>query len=145
LQRNPVGEYCTLGSVRGVPGNRRPHREDSPRNGIAMSVYTSKVDAWLIAIILGAGAVVVARAMLRAPRPGGWVIAAFLLLLCVGLPLWLFLSTRYHPHRYGPAGALRPVSLAHPAARDYSRHTDTQSAFQSCTLARSAAHRLWSW
>jgi membrane protein YdbS with pleckstrin-like domain len=61
------------------------------------SIYASKIDAWLVTVMaLGALAALVACAiLLSAPVPHGWVIAVPLLVITVGLPIWLFTTTRY--------------------------------------------------
>lgn len=61
-----------------------------------MSVYTSKIDSWLLAVLLGvAGACVFEGVRMVNARPSGWMGAVFLVLVGIGFPLWLLLSTRY--------------------------------------------------
>lgn len=61
------------------------------------TVYRSKVDAWLVAIL----AIAMASSLLGAittfstQTPATWVLAAFIAVVGVGLPLWLLLSTHY--------------------------------------------------
>nr|AAK28611.1 hypothetical protein [uncultured bacterium] len=61
------------------------------------TVYRSKTYLWLI--VLFAIAMIAslsgALVMLSTGTPTAWVVAAFITLVGVGLPLWLLLSTRY--------------------------------------------------
>lgn len=61
-------------------------------------VFQSKVDAWLVAVLLFA-AVATIMALLpfldQPTSPSTWITVAFSLLLTLGLPLWLFLTTDY--------------------------------------------------
>ena len=61
------------------------------------TVYRSKTDAWLLAVL--AIAIIVslfaALTILSAGSPAAWAIAAFTAIIGAGLPLWLLLSTRY--------------------------------------------------
>lgn len=64
---------------------------------VAVTVYRSKVDAWLVAII--AVAVIASLSGAIEAASGGsvrsWALAAFIAAIGVCLPLWLLLSTRY--------------------------------------------------
>lgn len=58
-------------------------------------VFRSKIDAWLLTVLLASVAVVV-FAVLHVLRAGaGWFAPLVLFLLGAGLPLWLLVSTRY--------------------------------------------------
>ena len=61
------------------------------------TVYQSKVDAWLVAVlaIAMASSLFGAVTALSASMPVTWAIAAFIAVLGVGLPLWLLFSTHY--------------------------------------------------
>ncbi|MBL8309527.1 MAG: PH domain-containing protein [Burkholderiales bacterium] len=61
------------------------------------TVYRSKTDAWLLAVLAIAMAASIFGAFMTfaAGSPAAWAISLFTLLLGVGLPLWLVLSTRY--------------------------------------------------
>ncbi len=61
------------------------------------SVYASKIDAWLVAVLL----VVMAACgfalvqALAVSSPAAWLTAAFIAGTGIGLPLWLLRTTRY--------------------------------------------------
>ncbi|MDT4834616.1 Bacterial PH domain protein [compost metagenome] len=61
------------------------------------TVYRSKIDAWLIAVL--AIAIVVslfaALTVLSVRSPMAWAVAAFTAIIGTGLPLWLLFSTHY--------------------------------------------------
>lgn len=61
------------------------------------TVYRSKIDAWLLAVLALAMAVslVVTFMTFSAGSPVAWLVAAVTSGIGVGLPLWLLLSTRY--------------------------------------------------
>jgi hypothetical protein len=61
------------------------------------TVYRSKIDAWLLAVLALAMAVslVVTFMTFSAGSPVAWLVAAVTVGIGVGLPLWLLLSTRY--------------------------------------------------
>ena len=61
------------------------------------TVYRSKIDAWLLAVLALAMAVslVVTFMTFSAGSPVAWLVAAVTAGIGVGLPLWLLLSTRY--------------------------------------------------
>ena len=61
------------------------------------TVYRSKIDAWLLAVLALAMAVslVVTFMTFSAGSPVAWLVAAVTVGVGVGLPLWLLLSTRY--------------------------------------------------
>lgn len=61
------------------------------------TLYRSKTDLWLIALLAIAmiASVFGALVMLSTGTPTAWVVAAFIIIVGVGLPLWLLLSTRY--------------------------------------------------
>ena len=61
------------------------------------TVYRSKIDAWLLAVLALAMAVslVVTFMTFSAGSPLAWLVAAVTVGIGVGLPLWLLLSTRY--------------------------------------------------
>ena len=61
------------------------------------TVYRSKIDAWLLAVVAVAMAVslVVTFTTFTAGSPVAWLVAAVTVGIGVGLPLWLLLSTRY--------------------------------------------------
>ena len=60
-------------------------------------VYRSKTDVWLIALLAVAmiASLSGALVMLSMGTPAAWVVAGFIAIVGVGLPLWLLLSTRY--------------------------------------------------
>lgn len=62
-----------------------------------VTVYRSKIDAWLLAVLALAMAVslVVTFMTFSAGSPVAWLVAAVTVGIGVGLPLWLLLSTRY--------------------------------------------------
>lgn len=62
-----------------------------------VTVYRSKTDAWLVALLAAAMAVSLyaAFAVVSAGSPSTWWVAALTAGLGVGLPLWLLLSTHY--------------------------------------------------
>jgi hypothetical protein len=60
--------------------------------------FRSKIDAWLLIVLVAASAVAVlsAGALLAVTGGGGaWLLAIAIVLLGAGLPLWVLLSTRY--------------------------------------------------
>lgn len=61
------------------------------------SSYASKVDSWLAVIMVAAAlaALGACAVLLAAPVPGGWIVAVTLLAVTVGLPLWIYSTTRY--------------------------------------------------
>jgi hypothetical protein len=61
------------------------------------TVYRSKTDLWLIALFAIAiiASLSGAFVMLSTRTPVAWMVAAFIAIVGVGLPLWLLLSTRY--------------------------------------------------
>lgn len=61
------------------------------------TVYRSKIDAWLVALLGVAVAVSLAGAVatLSVPSAAAWAVGAFIAVVGVGLPLWLLVSTRY--------------------------------------------------
>lgn len=61
------------------------------------TVYRSKVDAWLLAVLVLAMSVslVVTFMTFSAGSPVAWLVVAVTAGIGVGLPLWLLLSTRY--------------------------------------------------
>ncbi|MBJ6979256.1 PH domain-containing protein [Luteimonas sp. MC1895] len=61
------------------------------------TVYKSKTDAWLLAILAVAIAVSLFAAIVTVSdgSPAAWPVAAFIAVIGVGLPIWLLLSTRY--------------------------------------------------
>ena len=61
------------------------------------TVYRSKTDAWLVAVLAIAIVVslVTALTVLSAGSPAAWAVAAFTAIIGAGLPLWLLRSTRY--------------------------------------------------
>ena len=61
------------------------------------TVYRSKTDLWLVALLAIAmiASLSGALVMLSTGTPTAWVVAAFITIVGVGLPLWLLLSTRY--------------------------------------------------
>lgn len=61
------------------------------------TVYRSKTDTWLLAVLIGAAIVSLLAALstLQAATPAAWAVAAFTVALGVGLPLWLLISTYY--------------------------------------------------
>lgn len=61
------------------------------------TVYRSKMDAWLLALLLIAVAISLAGAgaTLSLASAAVWVVGAFIAVVGVGLPLWLLASTRY--------------------------------------------------
>ncbi len=62
-----------------------------------MEVFKSKVDWWLLAILAFAILVSLISAVAAAKQAGtaNMVVAAFIALLGVGLPLWLLFGTKY--------------------------------------------------
>ncbi|MBB1473993.1 PH domain-containing protein [Luteimonas sp. MC1782] len=61
------------------------------------TVYKSKTDAWLLAVLAVAIAVSLFAAVVTVSdgSPAAWPVAAFIVVIGVGLPIWLLLSTRY--------------------------------------------------
>ena len=61
------------------------------------TVYKSKTDAWLLAILAVAIAVSLFAAIVTVSdgSAAAWPMAAFIAVIGVGLPIWLLLSTRY--------------------------------------------------
>ena len=61
------------------------------------TVYRSKIDAWLLAVLALAMAVslFVTFMIFSTGSPVAWLVAAVTAGIGVGLPLWLLLSTRY--------------------------------------------------
>jgi len=61
------------------------------------TVYRSKIDAWLVAVLALAMAVslFVTFMIFSTGSPVAWLVAAVTAGIGVGLPLWLLLSTRY--------------------------------------------------
>jgi len=43
--KSPVREYCTPGSVRGAPGNRRPYRDHGPALGAVAGMESTAMFA----------------------------------------------------------------------------------------------------
>ena len=61
------------------------------------TVYRSKTDAWLLAVLAVAIAVSLFAAIVTVSdgSAAAWPMAAFIAVIGVGLPIWLLLSTRY--------------------------------------------------
>ncbi len=61
------------------------------------TVYRSKTDLWLIALLVIAmiASLFGALVMSSMGTPETWAVAVFIAIVGVGLPLWLLLSTRY--------------------------------------------------
>ena len=61
------------------------------------TVYKSKTDAWLLAVLAVAIAVSLFAAIVTVSdgSAAAWPVAAFIAVIGVGLPIWLLLSTRY--------------------------------------------------
>ena len=61
------------------------------------TVYKSKTDAWLLAVLAVAIAVSLFAAIVTVSdgSAAAWPMAAFIAIIGVGLPIWLLLSTRY--------------------------------------------------
>ena len=61
------------------------------------TVYKSKTDAWLLAVLAVAIAVSLFAAIVTVSdgSAAAWPMAAFIAVIGVGLPIWLLLSTRY--------------------------------------------------
>jgi len=62
-----------------------------------MKIFKSKIDTWLIAIMVFAAATALSAAFGVASQGGikNYAVATGLFLLSVGLPLWLFSTTKY--------------------------------------------------
>lgn len=62
-----------------------------------MTVYRSRIDAWLIAVLAGSAVAswVAAIAVVWAGVPNAWVASALVAGLGTLLPVWLVVSTRY--------------------------------------------------
>jgi hypothetical protein len=62
-----------------------------------VTVYKSKIDAWLLVVLVIAMIVSLfaAATVLAVASPMAWTVAAFVAGVGVGLPLWLLLSTHY--------------------------------------------------
>lgn len=58
-------------------------------------VFRSKIDAWLVAMLLASATAVVFAALHVVTAGAGWFVPSVLVLLGAGLPLWLLASTRY--------------------------------------------------
>lgn len=63
----------------------------------APTTYRSKIDTWLVAVVLAAIASVVYSSFqaLAAPAPGAVLVVVLALLVSIGLPAWLILATHY--------------------------------------------------
>lgn len=59
------------------------------------SIYTSKIDWWLLAILIGVAVASVFSTLSLIRTAGGLATAALTLLLGAALPVWLLLDTRY--------------------------------------------------
>lgn len=59
--------------------------------------YRSRIDTWLVAVIVAAIASVIYSSVqaLTAPVPGTVLIVVLVLLVSIALPAWLFLATHY--------------------------------------------------
>jgi membrane protein YdbS with pleckstrin-like domain len=66
-------------------------------NSTQSGFYVSKVDTWLAAVMVVAALAAIAASglLLVVPVPGAWIVVVTLLALTVGLPLWIFSTTRY--------------------------------------------------
>jgi uncharacterized membrane protein YdbT with pleckstrin-like domain len=63
----------------------------------AAKVYRSKIDAWLLVVLIG-GMVVSgfgALQVIAAGTAGGWWTGVAIVLIGIGLPLWLLVATYY--------------------------------------------------
>lgn len=58
-------------------------------------VFRSRIDAWLLIVLLTSAAAVLAAALHILNTGAGWLVALPLVLVGVGLPLWLLASTKY--------------------------------------------------
>lgn len=58
-------------------------------------VFRSRIDAWLLVVLLTSAAAVLAAALQVANAGAGWLVALPLVLVGVGLPLWVLASTKY--------------------------------------------------
>ncbi|MFT4100798.1 MAG: PH domain-containing protein [Burkholderiaceae bacterium] len=60
------------------------------------TVYNSKIDAWLLVVLLGAMAMSIhASAEVLSARPATWWLLLFTAVLGIVLPIWLLFGTRY--------------------------------------------------
>ncbi len=58
-------------------------------------VFRSRIDSWLLVVLLTSAAAVLAAALHVVNAGAGWLVALPLVLVGTGLPLWLLASTKY--------------------------------------------------
>lgn len=97
-------------------------------------VFRSKVDAWLLVVLLASVAAAVFAALHMLKAGAGWFTPLILVLLGAGLPLWLLVSTQYTVASGNLAIRSGPF-VWKVAARDIIGITPTRSALSSPALS----------
>ncbi|QAZ39911.1 hypothetical protein C1M51_11070 [Methylibium sp. Pch-M] len=97
-------------------------------------VFRSKVDAWLLVVLLAGAAAVVVAALHTLRMGAGWFIPLVLVLMGAGLPVWLLVSTRYTVASGNLAIRSGPF-VWRIVARDIIDITSTRSALSSPALS----------
>lgn len=112
-------------------------RETYSNAGKTMAtVYRSKIDVWLMAVLAMAiaGSLLAALTVLSVRSPTAWAIAALTAIVGAGLPLWLLLATHYTLERGQLVVRSGPFTWRIPVA-DITSITPTSNPLSSPALS----------
>ncbi len=100
------------------------------------TVYRSKIDVWLMAVLAMAiaGSLLAALTVLSVRSPTAWAIAALTAIVGAGLPLWLLLATHYTLERGQLVVRSGPFTWRIPVA-DITSITPTSNPLSSPALS----------